>query len=214
MKTDDLIGMLATDAGPVNANAVTMRIVLSVVFAALLCTAIMVPWLGLRPDLSHAVAGFAFWWKQAFALALVIAGLIATLRLSRPGMSAGRTAMLLLFVSLAALWAVSAYLLFDAAPDTRETMIKGWSWTLCTRYIATLSIPAFVVTLWAMRGLAPTRLRVAGASAGLLSGAVAAAVYCLHCPEVAPPFVAIWYVLGVALPTALGAIIGPYVLRW
>jgi hypothetical protein len=214
VKTDDLIGMLAADAVPVNANAVATRIGLSVAVAAVLCIAVVVPWLDLREDLLQAITGFAFWWKQIFTLTLVIAGLIFALRLSRPGMPVGRTATLLLFVALGLLWAVAAYLLLNASPDTRETMIKGESWTLCTRYIATLSIPAFVVTLWAMRGLAPTRLRAAGAAAGLLSGAVAAAVYSLHCPEVAPPFVAIWYVLGVALPTALGAIVGPYALRW
>jgi len=39
-------------------------------------------------------------------------------------------------------------------------------------------------------------------------------VYTFHCPELAAPFLGTWYVLGMLIPTALGAIIGPLVLRW
>ena len=65
-----------------------------------------------------------------------------------------------------------------------------------------------------MQGLAPTRLRLAGASVGLLAGAAGACVYAFHCPELAAPFLGTWYVLGMAIPTALGALLGPRVLRW
>ena len=77
-----------------------------------------------------------------------------------------------------------------------------------------LSLPLFASTLWALKGLAPTRLALAGASAGLLSGALGALVYSLHCPESAAPFLAVWYVLGIAIPTLAGALLGPRVLRW
>jgi hypothetical protein len=65
-----------------------------------------------------------------------------------------------------------------------------------------------------MKGFAPTRLRLAGAAAGLAAGATGAAVYSLHCPELAAPFLGTWYVIGVLIPTAAGALIGPRVLRW
>jgi len=48
----------------------------------------------------------------------------------------------------------------------------------------------------------------------LLAGALGALVYALHCPETATPFLAVWYVVGMAIPTALGAILGPRLLRW
>jgi hypothetical protein len=57
-------------------------------------------------------------------------------------------------------------------------------------------------------------LRTAGAAAGLASGATAAMVYCLHCPEMSPAFVGVWYVLGIAAMTLVGALIGPKVLSW
>ena len=68
--------------------------------------------------------------------------------------------------------------------------------------------------LWALRGAAPTRLALTGAGAGLLAGALATLAYALHCPEMAAPFMAVWYVAGMAIPTALGAVLGPRVLRW
>ena len=36
----------------------------------------------------------------------------------------------------------------------------------------------------------------------------------LHCPEPAAPFLAIWYLLGMLVPTAIGAWLGPRLLRW
>ena len=71
-----------------------------------------------------------------------------------------------------------------------------------------------MATLWAMKGLAPTRLALAGAGAGLLAGALGALVYALHCPELAASFLAVWYVLGIAIPALAGALLGPRVLRW
>ena len=65
-----------------------------------------------------------------------------------------------------------------------------------------------------MKGLAPTRLSLAGAAAGLLAGGVGAAIYALHCDEMGAPFLALWYVLGMLMPATLGALIGRHVLRW
>ena len=65
----------------------------------------------------------------------------------------------------------------------------------------------------ALRGLAPTRPRAAGVAAGPAAGAIAASAYALHCDESTLPFLATWYVLGVAVPATLGAL-GPRLLRW
>ena len=59
-----------------------------------------------------------------------------------------------------------------------------------------------VAALGALREMAPTRLRLAGAAAGALAGGAGAAVYALHCPELGAPFVAVWYVLGMATTNA------------
>ena len=54
----------------------------------------------------------------------------------------------------------------------------------------------------------------AGAATGLFAGGLAMAVYCLHCPETEPAFIATWYSLGAILTAALGAGLGPTLLRW
>jgi hypothetical protein len=93
-------------------------------------------------------------------------------------------------------------------------MVLGTTWRTCPFNIALLAVPALLVGLWALRGGAPTRPGWAGAGAGLLAGALAALVYALHCPEMAAPFLAVWYVVGIAIPAALGALLGARWLRW
>jgi hypothetical protein len=65
-----------------------------------------------------------------------------------------------------------------------------------------------------MKGLAPTRLRLAGAAMGFAAGAMGALVYSVHCPELAAPFLGFWYLLGMLIPTAIGMALGPRLLRW
>jgi hypothetical protein len=104
--------------------------------------------------------------------------------------------------------------LLEAAPGERAALVFGATWASCPFNVALLSAPVFVALLWAMKGLAPTQPALAGAAAGLLAGATGALVYTLHCPEMAAPFLAVWYFLGMLIPTALGALLGPYLLRW
>ncbi|WP_436295950.1 MULTISPECIES: NrsF family protein [unclassified Variovorax] len=47
-----------------------------------------------------------------------------------------------------------------------------------------------------------------------MAGGAGAAVYALHCPELAASFLAIWYVAGMTLPVLAGAAIGHRLLRW
>ena len=50
--------------------------------------------------------------------------------------------------------------------------------------------------------------------AGLVAGAIGAAAYAFHCPDDSLPFVALWYGTAIAFCAAVGAILGPRVLRW
>jgi hypothetical protein len=84
----------------------------------------------------------------------------------------------------------------------------------CPWSVFLLSLPALAATLALLRQRAPTRLRAAGAAAGLFAGALGAAGYALSCTEESAAFVAVWYTLGIVLSTALGALLGPRVLRW
>jgi hypothetical protein len=96
----------------------------------------------------------------------------------------------------------------------RMAPAMGQTWRVCIQNIGLMAMPVFVAALVALRTMAPTRPAWAGAAAGALAGSAGAAVYALHCPELTAPFLAVWYVGGIALPTAVGALIGPRVLRW
>lgn len=103
---------------------------------------------------------------------------------------------------------------FQAEPEARPALLFGQSWRTCPWLIAGLSLPVLVGGFVAMRGLAPTRPARAGAAIGLLSGATGMLAYVWHCPELTLPFVAVWYVLGALIPTALGTWLVPHLLRW
>lgn len=213
MKTDDLIAMLATGVTPAPCGAARQRFQTALLLGGLGALTLMLLGYGLRPDLASAARLPMFWLKLAFPLALAIPALVLTARLSHPGMRPGRVWVALL-VPWLLLSGLAAEVLLSAPPEQRLALALGQTWLSCAFNIALVSMPVMVGVLWAMKGLAPTQLRLAGACAGLLSAAVGTMAYALHCPEMQAPFLAIWYVLGLAIPAALGALLGPRVLHW
>lgn len=213
MKTEDLIGMLATGAIAIDAHAAQRRYALAIGVGTLAAVLMLLGLLRVRSDLAEAALSPAFWLKPVFVAALAAASLLAAMRLSRPGASLawvpGAIAAPVLII-----WTVATITLLGVDPVERTRLFLGETWKSCPFLIAMLSVPLFAAVMWAMRGLAPTRLRLAGFAAGLLAGAAAALVYCLHCPEVEAPFVGFWYLLGMLIPAAAGAALGPSLLRW
>ncbi len=213
MKTDELIGLLAQDAPPVALHAIEQRFALASLAGLACALVLMLALFGLNPRLLQDMALPVFWGKLVFA-ALLAAGCLAVLRrLARPGMGLGHSLALLALPPLV-LWGLAAVALGQANPGERLPLVLGSTWRTCAFNIAALSLPALAASLWALRGAAPTRLAWAGAGAGLLAGALGTLAYALHCPEMAAPFLAVWYLAGMALPTLLGAWLGPRVLRW
>jgi len=213
MKTDELIAALASRADAVEPRALQRRYAMALgwgAFGAMLLMAIL---LGVRPDLVEAARLPMFWVKLAFPAALFAGALLAVTRLSRPGVRLGRVPGALAAPVLA-MWLLGAIVLLAAAPGERSELVLGHSWSSCPFTIALLSVPLFGAALWAMQGLAPTRAALAGGAAGLLAGAGGALVYALYCPEMAAPFIGIWYLLGMLIPAVLGALLGARLLRW
>lgn len=213
MKTDELVKMLATSAGPVDPKAPERSYATALGWGTCGALLIMEIKLGVRPDIYAASFLPMFWMKIIFPLAAAATALSAVLRLGRPGMSIGKAPAVfagLLFI----VWAAGALTLLQAPPEQRDYLIYGQSWKVCPYYIALISIPVFVAGMWVMKGMAPTRPVLAGSATGLLAGAIAVAVYALHCPEMEAPFLAIWYVLGMFIPVGVGALIGSRFLRW
>ena len=213
MKTEELVDLLATGAEPVSRDTAARRFTLALLVAALGALLLMQWKFGLRPDLASVAYTGLFLAKIALPTCSAIGALIGTTRLSRPGAKIGR-AQLLVGMPIALVWLAGAIFVCMAEPQDRPLLLFGMSWRTCPFNILMLSIPGFIAVFVAVKSLAPTNLRLAGASAGLLSSSIATIAYCLHCPEMSPAFWSIWYVLGMVLVAALGAALGPKLLRW
>jgi hypothetical protein len=213
VSTSDLITDLTAALRPVRAGAVWWRLALGVGGGCILSAGIMTVWLGLRPDLSQAVSTAAFWTKLGYTLAASICALFAVERLGRPGCDAGRAALAGM-LCVAAVVLLAAMEFVPAPPADRSLLFWGGSATVCPEYILVLSLPILAGAIWALRGLAPTRLAICGAAAGLLAGCAGAAIYSFHCTETAITFLAVWYTAGMAAVGLVGTIIGERALRW
>jgi hypothetical protein len=213
MNTDDLIAMLSTGVAPVDKHAQAKRFSLAILLGGLGAILIIALLFGVRPDLAVAARTPLFWIKFLLPLSLLCGSLTLLSRLARPGAAvAGRGWGIGL--PLIVVWIATAYLLVSAPEGTRLALLLGKTWRVCPFAIAMLSAPGFAAVFWALRGLAPTRLTLTGAVGGLAAGATATLAYCLHCPEMGVPFWGVWYVLGMALPTLAGALLGRVLLRW
>lgn len=211
MKTDDLIEILARGAGPAPRAVAARRLAPIALAGLVLSAAVAVASLGAIPPEMFLTP--APWLKLLYAGALALAAGWLTARLSRPVARLAVPGRITVGI-VGAMAAVGAASLAATPDGERLAALLGHSWRTCPWSVFALSLPALAGTLWAVRGLAPTRPQAAGLAAGLLAGSVGALGYALSCREVAPAFVAVWYSLGIALTALLGAWLGPRVLRW
>jgi hypothetical protein len=112
------------------------------------------------------------------------------------------------------MWILAAAVLLAAPQRQRVHLFFGGTAAVCPFLIALVAAPLFIAFIWVLRDLAPTRLRLAGAAAGFAAGSFGALMYSLHCPELAAPFIGVWYLLGMLIPTAIGASLGPRLMGW
>ena len=211
--SDELLDALARDIAPRKTRRVGPRLALALAAGTLVSLVGVMGLLGPRSDIHSALASAMFWTKLFYGLTLAGVALGCVERLSRPGGEARRRAEWLAApIAAMALAALVQWMIAPAA--THHTLLMGDSAAVCPWLICAAAAPIFLALAWAMRGLAPTRLRAAGAMAGLAAGAAGAAVYALHCREAGGAFVLVWYSLGVLAPAVVGAILGPALLRW
>ncbi|MDM0067792.1 DUF1109 domain-containing protein [Variovorax sp. J31P207] len=213
MRTDQLVALLAADAAPVRRRAVSRRLGVALAIALPVSSAWMLMAYGVRRDLIEAMFWPMFWVRLLFGAGIALAGFVVVQRLARPGVRV-RGAWLGLAAPVLLIWLLALVALLSASVEERAALVMGHTWRSCAIDIAVVSLPMFAALLWALKGLAPTRPALAGAAAGALAGGAGAMVYALHCPELAAPYIAVWYVAGIALPVVAGALIGPRLLRW
>lgn len=213
MKTNTLIDLLVTGSGTVQRHAAARRFGIALASGTAGAFVLLLLVFGINPALRDFLALPNFWLKISFTAVLASAGFIASQRIARPGMAVGG-AKWLAVVPIVAMWLLAVVVLAVAEPTARAHLVMGDTWSRCPFNIALLSVPPFIAAVWAVRGLAPTDLRLAGTSIGLFAGALGACVYGLFCSEFAPPFLAIWYVIGILIPAVIGCAIAPRMLRW
>jgi hypothetical protein len=213
MDMQQLIESLSKDVPRVRPNALARRIGFGIVGGGLVTMALVTAVLGVRPDLQVAMQGFSFWMKWTYTISLGVGTVYAVTRLARPTPSSLHR-LWLMAIPVLLLAGIGIGELSKTPPAQWLALWLGRSWMICPWLVLTLAVPIFIGLLWSFRELAPTRLRAAGAAAGLAAGAWAATIYCLHCPETSAIFVLTWYSLGIMLAAGTGAVLGPRLMRW
>lgn len=212
MKTDELIRVLAADGA-------TRQMSLRQMFAAVmipgvvLAACLFLATLGPRPHFFELITEPRFAFK--ICLALLLAALAASWvkRLGQPGVGTHGAALRLVIVPALLAAAIGAELLLVPSDLWRQRLI-GTNALVCLISIPFLGLAPFAAALFCLRHGAPEHPAFAGAAAGLLGGAIGAALYASHCFDDSPLFVAVWYSLAMAIMTALGAFAGARLLRW
>ncbi len=212
MRTQDLIRALAVDGGspaPSLGRILTERLLPGVAIAI----GIYAVALGLRPHLFGMLGDARVLFKILLMLLLACLAVPLTLGLARP--AADLRGIGLALVSVPVLLAVAILIEFFVVPEGDwGARLIGHNASFCLKSIPLLALAPLGALLWALRQGAPSRPALAGAGAGLLAGAVGAALYATHCPDDSPFFVAAWYSLGIAIVTLAGALAGARLLRW
>lgn len=212
MKTDDLIRALAADREPAGSAP---GLVLSLSAAGgFVVSAVFFLWLiGLRPDLLSAMHSVRFMLKPVEMGLLVGAAGVLVTRLAKPGTPLGR--MLLVAAAVPAIMVAALAVELMSVPRAEWLVrLAGVHWYVCVINMVLLAMPMLAALLFGLRYGAPTRPVLAGAMAGLLSGALSATLYISHCPDDSPIFVAAWFTLAIAISTGIGALAGARLLRW
>ena len=213
VNTDQLIALLSTQPERISKNWLAQRFCVSMISGLVLSALLMQVIYGARSDLEQSVLEGNFIIKVLFCASLALPACIAMIALGRPGvhikwlvLAMGTPFLLMLLLALPSF--------IEASDAERQLMIFGQTWRSCPFNIFLLSLPLMFSSLWLSKGLAPTNLRQSGACSGFLAGALAALVYCLHCPESDLVFITLWYSMGVLLTMGLGVFLGPKILRW
>ncbi|MDP4612841.1 MAG: DUF1109 domain-containing protein [Limnohabitans sp.] len=212
MKTNDLIALLASDTLQPQ-KPVRQQLLRQLVLGAVVCGVLLFTLFGLNPQMDQMAVHPAFITKMLWLTALMGFSLYGLFRLARPGVGAGHT-LWGIGLALLAMFSLGLLQLLQTDSGAQTAQWMGGSWQVCSVSITALSLPVLGALLWALRQLAPTRPVLTGAVAGVLAGSLAASIYSLHCTETSLTFFAVWYVAGMALATALGALLGTRWLRW
>lgn len=211
MKTDQLIAALAADAEP-RQQPVWRTMLAALAAGGAASLAIFLIGMGVRPDIATALGTWRFDLKLALVLLALALALYDCARLANPTRH-GFASWPSLAIPVLIAGAIGVELLTTPA-ESWSARLTGNNALVCLTAIPILSLAPLAAVLYAMRSGAPADALQAGAAAGRLAAALAAALYAIHCSDDSPLFVATWYTLATLAPIAIGAALGPKLLRW
>lgn len=213
MKTDQLIDMLSTNIEPVKEGRLKRSLVWALVVGGAAAFCLMLTTVGLRTGVTEGFVPGYLTIKLLFTLSLIGMGATLLERLMHPGQD-GRKLFAFVFLPFFIVVCAGVASMVFGQPMAWGRMMFGMHWATCLLCIPLFAVVPFAALIWALRNGAPTNLTRTGAIAGLVAGALGATAYAFHCPDDSVPFIAIWYGTLVALCGLVGAIFGPWFLRW
>jgi len=212
VKTDDLIRALAADCAT-RPMSLRRAFAVAMIPGAAIAFCLYLAILGPRPHLLALLAEPRFSFKVCLTFLLVSLSAGLVMRIGKPGTEVRRAALMVSIVPALLGAGIAAELFFVPAALWSQRLI-GTNALLCLASIPFLGLAPLAAALFCLRQGAPVHPARAGAAAGLLAGAIGAALYATHCPDDSPLFVAAWYSLAIGIVAALGAVAGSRLLRW
>jgi len=213
MKTEELIRMLGTNVEPVKGGQVRIALMVALAVGVVAAICVMLAIFGVPSRLFVGEDLGAQLVALAFAVGLIGTGGAFLLKAARPG-GAGQRPLKVIGLLFAVLVAAGLLALVFAHPAAWIGMAFGPQWAACLVCIPLFAVGPFASLIWALRRGAPTNLTRVGAVAGLVAGAVGAAVLAIHYPGGSIPFVVLWFGGPILLCALAGAVLGPRLLRW
>jgi hypothetical protein len=209
--TNVVIRRLAREAGMKPSTSVISFDTALLLGAALsFASAIMLVFaiVGIPRELATTLHSAAFHHKVSSMLLVACGGIFLVRYAGRPGARA--LALLTVLPGLALLTA-------GAISDASEFPFMGLSVISvpsCIAAIVALSLLPLGITMFVLKRGVTTRPSVAGATAGVLAGALGAAAYALVCKNNGGLFVAVWYSMAILITVGIGAVVGRRALAW
>lgn len=214
MRTHDLVSRLAHELAPIERDAISKRLNKALLLGMAGGTMLLVVVFGVSSSMPEQMLSSRFWIRLAFPLVVIAAALQLVQRLARPGASVKFAWLITLLPIAAMMLGALGFILATPAEFRLNLVPSGTMWGTTIANTILLSLPSLIAMIQAMRRLAPTRLALSGAGAGLLAGAQGVLIYALYCPSMPLPYWGILHVLAIFMTTAIGAALGPGYLRW
>ena len=212
METRDLIKAMVADG---RRPGIALRNVWygAAALAVLIAAAVFLATLGPRQDILQAVQTVRFLLKFVITLTLFFSAFGVLTALSRP--TGDTDAHRLRLLAAPILLAIAIIFELLSVPSSEwATRLVGSNSLLCAVIIPLIGLGPLALFLAALRYGATTRPSLAGATAGLLAGSLAASFYAAHCPDNSPLFVATWYTIAIVGMALASALIAPRIVRW